>query len=277
MERRLRLERFKAGSTVSRRGSLWPHTTWPSTPKRYTQPVRHRASRPRTHGAVRLTDWYQYGTSCPAASRPAARARVSPVRASPSPRRSHDSIDTFRYLPRTEPSTESRATVSSQQRNFRIYPVKLPASPPTRNREREREVRAPSQAWKRWDKFARNFPSLSVIEFRSDWPSVPVSGSFDTLSLLSLRELEFTGEQALALRPATASLFFHGVRRLDRFPRSFSSFTFPQILSRLSLRIMVMLESRYATNAVSTFSGRDLWLWLYGIRVFFFFFLRFTK
>lgn len=144
-------------------------------------------------------------------------------------------------------------------------------------KQREREVRAPSQAWKRWDKFARNFPSLSVIEFRSDWPSVPVSGSFDTLSLLSLRELEFTGEQALALRPATASLFFHGVRRLDRFPRSFSSFTFPQILSRLSLRIMVMLESRYATNAVSTFSGRDLWLWLYGIRVFFFFFLRFTK
>lgn len=139
MERRLRLERFKAGSTVSRRGSLWPHTTWPSTPKRYTQPVRHRASRPRTHGAVRLTDWYQYGTSCPAASRPAARARVSPVRASPSPRRSHDSIDTFRYLPRTEPSTESRAAVSSQQRNFRIYPVKLPASPPTRNRETERE------------------------------------------------------------------------------------------------------------------------------------------
>ena len=28
----------------------------------------------RTHGAVRLTDWYQYGTSCPAARQ--LRARI---------------------------------------------------------------------------------------------------------------------------------------------------------------------------------------------------------
>lgn len=61
--RRLRLESLKPGP------QCWPVVRCGRIPPdhpRYTQPVRH-APCPRTHGAVRLTDWYQYGTSCPAA------------------------------------------------------------------------------------------------------------------------------------------------------------------------------------------------------------------
>lgn len=45
-----------------------------------------------------------------------------------------------------------------------------------------------------------------------------MSGSFDTLSLLSLRELEFTREQAVAASQRLALFFFSSVSN-DRFPK----------------------------------------------------------
>lgn len=158
--------------------------------ERYTQPVRH-APCPRTHGAVRLTDWYQYGTSCPAARQ--LRARACLVQGSRSPRRSHDSIF-HSIIPTVFPSVQRSLIYCWNKYTGTIYrePEWLSAS--TKGfgdywRERADWIprgrgMCPRRSLKMFSRACVPFGRLIlfVIEFRTD--RVPVSGSTDTLSLV---------------------------------------------------------------------------------------------